>query len=127
MSSSFYLRRYADAASLSLARSTMTTREKVELLLICIVAGAAWFLAAKLPQKLAVGEVVLAASVFLLGQGLLRDLWIKYVVKPAAPAEPRRIVCMCMESTVGVVGVTAGAAILLCGIRSSVQLPNVFW
>jgi hypothetical protein len=105
----------------------MTTREKVELLLICILAAAAWFFAPKLPQKLAIGEVVLAASVFLLGQGLLRDLWIKYVVKPAAPAEPRRIVCMCMESTVGVVGVSAGGAILLCGIRSSVALPGIFW
>ena len=105
----------------------MTTREKVELLLICCVAGAAWFFTARLPHQLAAGELILAASVFLLSQGLLRDLWIKYVVKPAAPAQPRRIVCMCMESTVGVAGVTAGAAILLCGIRSSVQLPQLFW
>ena len=34
---------------------------------------------------------------------------------------------MCMESTVGASGVIAGCAILLCGIRTSVELPLVFW
>jgi hypothetical protein len=105
----------------------MTTREKVELLLICIVAAAAWFFAAKLPHNLRAGEIILAASGILLFQGLLRDLWIKYVARPPAPVQPRKIMCMCMESTVGASGVIAGAAILLCGIRHSVDLPQLFW
>ena len=105
----------------------MTTREKVELLLICIVAGAAWFFAARLPHQLAAGEVIAYSSAFLLFQGLLRDLWIKYVAKPEAPAQPRKFACMCMESTVGAAGVIAGLTVLLCGIRTSVQLPLFFW
>jgi hypothetical protein len=90
--------------------------------------------------------VILTASVLLLGQGLIRDLWMKYGAKrehpaaeaqstatdaaqtgPAAPPKPQRIVCMCAESTVGVAGVVAGLTVVLCGIRSTVDLPSVFW
>jgi hypothetical protein len=57
--------------------------------------------------------------------------------KPVAPpvegtepgGKPTRqpIFCMCMESSVGVVGVVAGGALLLSGIRAQVQLAGVFW
>ena len=112
----------------------MRTREKIELGLIATVAAAAWFFAARLPVKLPAGYLILAASVLLLGQGLLRDLWVKYGAKkdhPAAetqaPAAKQKIVCMCMESTVGVAGVIGGLAILLCGIGRIVEVPLYFW
>ena len=56
----------------------MRTREKTELGLIAVVAALAWFFAAKFPARLSVGYLILAAAVLLLGQGLLRDLWIKF-------------------------------------------------
>ncbi len=122
----------------------MRTREKIELGLIATVAVATWFFATRLPVKLPAGYLILAASVLLLGQGLLRDLYVKYVAKKDHPAAdpstgsgptpstgsgtaPKRIVCMCMESTVGVAGVIGGLAILLCGIGRIIEVPTFFW
>ena len=118
----------------------MRTREKIELGLIATVAVTTWFFATRLPVKLPAGYLILAASVLLLGQGLLRDLYVKYIAKKDHPAvaaaaaidgqpanAPKKIVCMCMESTVGVAGVVGGLAILLCGIGSIVEVPFYFW
>ena len=121
----------------------MTVREKVELVLIAAAASAAGAFATSLPPSLPAGYVILTASVLLLGQGLIRDLWMKYGAKRDHPApstssgqapstsseppKPQRIVCMCAESTVGVAGVVAGLTVVLCGIRSHVELPPIFW
>ncbi len=112
----------------------MTLREKVELLLISAAAGAAAAIPG-LPRRVATGELILAASVLLLGQGLIRDLWIKYrAPKPppapadaAEPSKPRGLFCMCMESTVGMLGVIAGCGIVLAGVRHPIDLPAYFW
>jgi hypothetical protein len=107
----------------------MTAREKGELILIALAACVAYVFREKLPQHWPLGNLVLSASVILLGQGLLRDLWIKYVVRkaPHAPGTRQAISCMCMESTVGVIGVIAG--LLLVAVRASAQisLPPWFW
>ena len=113
----------------------MLRREKVELALIVLATLAAWRLASVLPVSVPAGHLILAASVLLLGQGLLRDLWIKFGPKPAAVAEPvptdaakpQRIVCMCMESSVGVAGVIAGLCILLCGIGRRIEVSPYCW
>jgi hypothetical protein len=108
----------------------MTRREVGELCLIAAAAGSACFIP-RLPATIPIGELVLAGSVALLAQGLIRDLVIKYggASKGAqtAPAQKRGIVCMCMESTVGVAGVAAGICVLLAGIRRPVALPVYFW
>ena len=64
----------------------MRTREKIELGLIATVSVVTWFFATRLPVKLPAGYLILAASVLLLGQGLLRDLYVKYVAKKDHPA-----------------------------------------
>jgi len=113
----------------------MKRRDTIELILIAFVSAAAWFLRASLPAELAIGELILAAAVMLLGQGLIRDLYVKFsasraasAAQPDGPTPPKKgLFCMCMESTIGVVGVVAGGALLLSGISARVQLPIFFW
>jgi len=113
--------------------SNMKARDTAELLLIATATAAAWFLRPSLPAQMAFGELILAAAVLLLAQGLIRDLYVKFSARRVehatqASGTPKRgIFCMCMESTLGVVGIVAGAALLLSGISARVQLPSFFW
>lgn len=104
----------------------MTSLERTELVLIALAALASAVLGGMFPSSLSPGILVLTASSMLLGQGLLRDLWVKYGVK--APAhQGQKIVCMCMESTVGMTGVIAGVAVLFAGVDGNWMLPAWFW
>jgi hypothetical protein len=106
----------------------MTRRESVELCVIAAAAVAACFIP-RLPTTIPIGYLVLAVSVGLLGQGLIRDLFIKYGKAAGVPAaaQKRGMVCMCMESTVGVAGVIAGLCVLFIGVSRRIILPPYFW
>jgi len=108
--------------------SFMTSREKSELVLIAVAIGASTALKNKLPAKMSSGDLVLYASIVLLAQGLVRDLWIKYAT-PKVEAKPAKTgpICMCMESTVGVLGVIAGLLLLFVGTRTPLELATWFW
>lgn len=113
----------------------MELREKVELALIPLAAVAA-FQAAELgllPASLAFGEVVMAAAAGLLGQGLIRDLHLKYVARhePEAacaltPGAPRGA-AMCMESVIGMALICFGALLLFSGDTRPVALDAGRW
>jgi len=111
--------------------SQMTRREKVELLMIALAIAASVLFRAHLPHRMATGDLVLCASVLLLIQGLLRDLWIKYAPRTDGELSPqpvpKRIICVCMESTVGVVGVIGGLTLIGAGISNTVVLESWFW
>ena len=85
-------------------------------------------MASGLPDKLGVGRLLLGASALLLFQSLARDLWLLAREKRASQPSPRRKArCMCVESTVGAMGIVAGAVLLGSGIDRSVGMNNWVW
>lgn len=91
----------------------MTRAEKIELELIAATGAGFFALAAVLPPRLELGNLVLYASGLLLVQSLLRDIWLLFRARNAAPTGSVRAArCMCAESTVGITGVAIGAALV---------------
>src|SRR4051812_22684929 len=103
----------------------MTRREQVELALIPAAAAVTWAAAAQLPDSLATGTLVLTGAVLLLGQGLLRDLHLKYVARVGQSCQvdysTGRAVSMCMESTLGTLAILVGAGLLFSGAGGRVD------
>lgn len=106
----------------------MTHAERTELALIPVAAVAAWAMAARLPAAPDVGTLLLVGAVLLLLQGLLRDLWLLWRRRTAPPAgQPRRMACLCLESTLGSTGVLAGLVVLGSGLPWRLALPAWCW
>ena len=106
----------------------MTTAEKIELVLIPILGLSIWLMATELPASVSVGTLLLGASVILLLQSLIRDLWLLAKQKRATLLIPRREGrCMCVESTVGFTGVAVGLVVLGSGIDWSVSMEGWNW
>ena len=104
----------------------MTPTEKVELALIAVAGVASWFAAGWLPADISVGALLLGASVLLLGQGMVRDLWLLSRRKKGEQQDARReALCMCVESTVGATGVVAGLVILGSAIDSALSTSSL--
>lgn len=106
----------------------MTTAEKTEIALIPI-AGASILLSGEwLPSDIGIGSILLAASVLLLFQGLVRDLWLltRRKADQRSGARQERL-CMCVESTIGVTGVVAGLIILGSAINQPVSMSPRLW
>jgi hypothetical protein len=102
--------------------SDMTAAEKLELALIPGAGIIGWFMAARLPAQISIGALLLGASVLLLLQGLVRDLWlISQRNRQSQVGAPQEALCMCVESTVGVTGVIAGLIILGSSIDSKLS------
>jgi hypothetical protein len=103
----------------------MTTLEKAELGIIALVgAGTAAFASA---WTASVGQVIGIAAAVILAQGLVRDV-VKLVVKRramAGEAGPRRIVCLCAESTVGLLLVCVSTALVFSGLDQPVHLGHL--
>lgn len=106
--------------------SGMTTAEKVELTLIPLAGIAIWSMGERLPTSIGIGSLLLASSVLLLFQGLVRDLWLLSKQNRETQSGARQeAMCMCVESTVGVMGVTAGLIIL--GSAIDWRMPMSPW
>ena len=111
----------------------MRRRDIVELIGIGAATAIVGVWRAELPSALPVGEIALVASALLLGQGLIRDLYIKYSLRKAGGAScsldpAKKATCMCMESTLGIFGILAGVVALLGGgIRHLLLFPDWFW
>jgi hypothetical protein len=100
----------------------------VELAAIVMASAAAAAGAVLLPESLGAGELALTAASLLLGQGLLRDLWLKYGAQAGhscAPVPGGKAVCA--ESGLGIAVVIAGTALLLSGAGGAVQLSPARW
>lgn len=104
----------------------MTPAEKVEAALIPVIGIASWFAAGWLPTTISVGALLLGASVLLLGQGLVRDLWLLSQRKQGSQEGARQqALCMCVESTVGATGVVAGLVVLGSTMDSTLSTSPV--
>ena len=108
--------------------SDMTTAERIELALIPLVGVAVWLIAERLPAQIGIGSLLLAGSVLLLLQGLIRDLWLLFKRRQDSQTGPRKeALCMCVESTVGVTGVVAGLIVLGSAADSTLFLGRTLW
>ena len=100
----------------------LTRAEKIELGLVALATGVLAAIAGRLPSSLELGSLLAVAALALLGQGLVRDLWLLTKQRRAvgtAPVEEAR--CMCLESTVGLGGVVAG--VVLAAVHAGGHVP----
>lgn len=106
----------------------MKTREKIELILIpTVVAGIAWQ-SDRWPDSLTIGGAIALGCLAWLVQGGLRDAWLLYLTKTHADYAPRRkVACMCLESTAGMIGLLIGIGLALSGIGGDVAMTRGRW
>jgi len=98
----------------------MTREEWAEVLAIGAVASLSWLAWPYFPSPTPLWQIVLGVSGLLLAQSLVRDVAILLRTRSVASDEPRKEAsCMCLESTIGVTGIVAGA--VLAGLGSSTQ------
>jgi hypothetical protein len=106
----------------------MTTAEKIEATLIPLAGVAILLMREWLPTRVGIGSLLLASSVLLLFQGLLRDLWLLFKRKrDTQSGTQQKVLCMCVESTVGVMGVVAGIITLGSVINRPVPMSSWIW
>lgn len=105
------------------ARALLRARlQRLELVLIALGLGATWALGDGLSWSPRCGALAGYAAAVLLGQGLLRDL-LRLALGGRVPVT-RRMRCLCAESTLGLVLLVAGAALLLLGLEEPVQVDR---
>ena len=108
--------------------SDMTAAERTELALIPLAGVVVWLLAERLPASIGIGSILLAASVLLLFQGLIRDLWLLFKRRRQSQTGPRQeALCMCVESTVGVTGVVAGLILVGAAADTTLVMSQALW
>lgn len=113
---------------MSAMSSAHTLAEKVEIALIPLVGIAVCLIAAWLPNHLSIASLLLGASILLLLQGLIRDLWlISKHTRQAEAAPPHQALCMCVESSVGIAGIVAGLMILGSAIDLQLFVHPWIW
>lgn len=106
----------------------MTTAEKIEVTLIPLAGASIWLAREWLPSDIGIGSLLLASSVLLLFQGLVRDLWLLFKRKRDTQSGIRpEVLCMCVESTVGVTGVVVGIIILGSAINRPMPMRSWIW
>ena len=106
----------------------LSEADKIELTLIGAGTLLTYIILPVLPERLSLGAFAVVFAICLLGQGLLRDLFILYAIK-RDKRQPERIgiVCMCVESVVGLTSVIAGLAMLFIGIGYVIKFPQWYW
>jgi len=114
----------APACPLPAARARTPGRRAMtvgELVLIAVAVGGIWLATPGQAWELPLGTALAYASALVLGQGLVRDL-VRLAVR-RSPGQPRqRLVCLCAESSLGLVMLAAGLTLLLAGVEEPVVL-----
>ncbi len=106
----------------------LTRAEKIELGLILLATGIVAAIAVHLPAELELGSFLAVAALALLGQGLVRDLWLLTKQrKVGVDAHREEARCMCMESTVGLGGVLVGVLLTAFAVPVTVQMAEWAW
>lgn len=86
-------------------------------------AGAGYF-----PAELELGSFLALGALALLGQGLLRDLWLLSKQRKAGgEAHQEEARCMCMESTVGLGGVLTGVLLTALAVPFAIRMAGWAW
>jgi hypothetical protein len=105
----------------------MTKTEKVELMLIPIMATAILLMTPILPNNLSAGRLLLLASALVLLQSLVRDLWLLFNNRRGEQTPGKAARCICIESAVGFTGVVVGAILLGTEIDQAVSMNELTW
>ena len=98
----------------------------IEFILILIVTAIVWFAADFAPTKLSIGEIIIFSAAVMFIQSLVRDIWIKFAVKPD-PSEDDVGRCMCLESTLGTVVLMIGVFVSIFSAPITVTVTSIFW
>jgi len=100
----------------------VTRAEWIEAALIAGIAVTTTMVWPYLPADVTLSQLILGSAVLLLTQSLVRDVAILLRQRAANTVSPARVAnCMCIESTIGAVGVVVGLsapAIFSAGILS---------
>lgn len=106
----------------------MTGLERFELAAIAVLVTTIWFRVDLLPLQISVANLVLLLSGLLLLQGLIRDLAIIFIRRNRINTiDPKVARCMCLESTIGLIGVLFGVGFMLLSVFFSVEINQFSW
>jgi hypothetical protein len=107
----------------------LTYAEKIELGVIAVGCGGVAWGAQSLPAELSLGAACAVLALGLLGQGLVRDLYILKQMRqmPRAAQEAEEMSCMCVESTIGLGGVVVGVVLTAVGLTVQVSFSPMGW
>jgi hypothetical protein len=102
----------------------LTRLEGLELALILASAPALWLASVELSWQPKLGTLLCDLAAVMLGQGLLRDLALLLRRRRAEGPPPPRAAeaCLCVESTLGLLLLGAGALLLLGGLSEAVEV-----
>jgi len=103
------------------------TERTVELTLIAMCTGLTWLAGDLLAGVSDTGRVALTCAGVLLAQSLIRDFWFVWSKRGHKPTQAKHARCMCVESTLGMLGIVVGAVVLLAGFTTSLQTSALFW
>ena len=123
----FFLQPLNVANEFSFTGLVMTVTEKVELFLIVLFLVLLIFVLNASEQATKLSIVVLYSASLLFCQSLLRDLWYLYAKRNLNKDVNQTITrqCMCVESTVGMLGVVIGLLLFSSAFDISVILNKV--
>ena len=106
----------------------MTTVEKVEITLIgvfiLLIVSA---FSSLLPSNMKLGTLLLYCSALLLFQGLLRDLYHYFSQNNVDDSPVTYAQCVCLESSIGVIGIFAGFIVTFTPIDAVIVLSSLNW
>ena len=102
------------------------TERTVELTLIAACTGLTWLAGDLLPGASDTGRVALTCAGVLLAQSLIHDLWFVWSKRGHKPAQAKPARCMCVESTLGMLGMVVGAVVILAGFTTSLRTSALF-
>ncbi len=106
-----------------------TRAEKIELVLVALAVCGLALWSDRLPFSLELGSALAIGALALLGQGLMRDLWLLNRQRSIGGKEVKHeeLRCMCLESTIGLAGVLAGVVLTAAAVTLRVKLAAWFW
>lgn len=108
----------------------MNFAEKTELILITLLLLAVLVVGRlSLPVASSFSNLVLSAASLLLLQSLFRDLWYLFSqrFKQNSGSQVKQIQCMCVESTVGILGVVIGLLLFFTQLDIYVAMNITRW
>lgn len=113
----------------------MIKREKIEVACIMVVIFGLYFYAKTFNQDISFGRLLLGCSALLLLQGLIRDVCILFFSRKKNVQnlsnndedDKVKMPCMCIESTLGMLGIIIGGVLLFAASGMNIQMTTHTW
>jgi hypothetical protein len=106
----------------------MTSLEKSEIVALGFLTAAVGLASAALPRRVGLADLLLCGAVFLLVQGLVRDVArLRRDRRAAAGAAHSDLRCVCVESSLGVGAIVAGSVLLFAWTPIVLNVVRVAW